>query len=349
MAWSIGSAIAIPDPNYALVPEAASRDVAAMTAPAERLVPRSFALLTDAPDKLRQRMLPMSTADTAGNGPLAVELATRSLLSVHAAKVGLLVLSSTSKKGLRFVTSISDLADRINPGSKKVTRPMHLRTADGLIELAHLRVEFDDGRWFRLFDLVVPPLHLAEADAATYAKVLREPFGIGPTGSFMERATGGSFMVNLKGLLALPNQQDALVRHYVRACYDWNRAFLDGHGGFNPQRVREWDVLAWGAEVNDLPQRVVEYVAASPARKRELKRRRAPDTSRACKDVLEHLDHLHQLGLMRLERGARGETFRIMPPAEYVGLRQDLHADSTAKAQRKPKGRPKGKGGAGKT
>ena len=298
---------------------------------AARLVPRSFALLSEIKGHERrphQTVLALEREDDSTALAVAVAGATNYAISPLAAKYALLILASEEvRTGKPQRSTLGRFAAEAYPDTR--IQPRELRaSALALDELRRLFVYLPNGAKVQVFDTT-------SAAAPEYA--LKDlPIVSGLTRSFAVALAGGlsggalrgneyngDFLVNLDGAMRLPTKRPATLRHYIRAAAHWNAAFKPG-GAFDPGKLPAYTARKWASMTNSIPPAAVAYLLADGKRKRTTSTG-AAQWSKDRKAMLDDLDFLHAEGLVVVEKVGK-DGLRLLPPA--------VHLEAWAKARK---------------
>lgn len=310
MSWAVGgpgmSAVELDSDRYALEPTAAAA-----------LLPRTYALLPADHEKQ-----PHQTCLALEHGepdvlPLAVAQAQGFVLSPDAGKLSLLFLASDAvRRGELARSTLGELAAWTHPGTKRIQARELRATAAGMDEARSLFLFLPDGTKVQVFDVQTPrtpgtarsDMVLHYSITRTFARALSEFSQRRPT-----PAWAGEFLVNLTGLMKLPNKEPTLVRHYIRAAAMWNAAFDYGSGKFDPAKLKGRTVDDFAILANTLPPAAVEYLRAKGDARGPVSRRVTLHKER--KRVLDNFDDLAARALVRIEK--RGDLYRLLPPEAH--------------------------------
>jgi hypothetical protein len=313
ISWAFGgqSTVKVDGDTYAQTPDVA-----------KALVPRSWPLLKGAEQSKPHQAVLAFEAPERDTLPVAVVGATQYAITPTAAKVAVLALANDNiKRGHMQSIGLGELAQLIHPSSKRIQARELEATSAALDELRRLFVYLPDGGKVPLFgtkSAINPKTATAELRVLVgLTSEFLHTLKTGITGPALRGGEyRGEFLVNLDGMMRISNKRPSLLRHSIRAYAHWNAAFKPGSDGrFDASRMPAFSVEKWAALANSLPPGVVEYLAANED-KRDTSTRRAQLTKER-KAVLEDLDELEAMGLVRVEKLSRYE-FKLLPPESYL-------------------------------
>jgi hypothetical protein len=308
------------------------RDAAEVRSLVGAKLSRSYRLLP-AGHEARPHHTSLSLEDEGESLPMTVAGSNGYVLSPHAAKLALLLLASDQvKRGGLATSTLRQLTERIYAGAKRIQARDVVTTAEGLDELRKMFLYMPDNRKIQVFDVE----SLKAPEKARGDEVLR----LGLTRVFCDelrqadsanglrgpRLSGreyrGEFLVNLTGIMRLPNRQPALMRYYMRCAASWNASFRQG-GEFDAEKLPAMTVEQWAAIANDLPEGVVEYLTAQ--QEGRVTANRKPQLSMARKATRESFEMLKEQGLIRLQEN--GKLIKPLPPEAYLEAWAQLRRD----------------------
>lgn len=301
-----------------------------------KLLPRSWALLPKGRERRpHQTILPLELVEEPETLAVMVAQAQGYVITPQASKLALFWLASPEiRDGGIARATIGDLAKgTLGESVKRIQQRELVETARALEELDWLHIYLPDETKFRIFSVRRPwtPKH-AKADMEAY-------FGIDPHfadllkkgihgGQLHGNEYDGDFLINLTGMMQLPNKRPALLRHYVRAAAHWNAYFVPGKPGtFDRSRMPFYDLREWASMTNCLPLAVVEYLKADPEKRKTLARSRKVSASQAIAAVRTELEELHDRKLVQVEK--HGEGYRMVPPRAYLDAKQIVRTEGT--------------------
>jgi hypothetical protein len=317
MSWLFGgTTITVDGSDYVQEPGFAKR----------LLVPSHAPLLADGErTRPEQISLPFVFPDQEDE-PLAVAVtnATKWAIGAVASKVALLALADThawegrfiSASALEFVKLVSSDVQRLQ------VRDLE-RVGVAFHELGKLVLVLPDYTKVRPFDTRSP------VSTSSITRDMKLGIALGPgflsavEPLYRGRDRGpynGSFLLNLSGVLKLPNKAPALIRHIVRASAAWNAATGDrDRGGYDPAKQPYFTLDEWAQLTNSYPPRVWEYLASHSDQRKSAQSRRV-DRHRERKAVREDLERLvDEYNLAKLEsKGRTTVRYRLAPPAEWL-------------------------------
>lgn len=293
------------------------------------LVPRSWSLLPSDREKYpHQTSLPLSIGE-ADALPVVVSQNQGVVMSTIAGKIALLVLASPDvQEGDMVHTTLAEITRLVCP-AKRIQQREITDTMKAINELDKLSLFLPDGRKLRIFDVTQswaperagPGLPIYYGLTKNFALVFEE---IRARGFAQPALRGqeytGDFLMNLSGMLSLPNNEPALLRYYTRACAEWNAASVAGD--FNPALAPARTAEEWAIRANALGHGVVEYLeskATGQAGKLEVWRKAEAHKSR--KKAADDLAQLEGCKLVRLESTGRG-ALRVLPPDNWLEARR---------------------------
>lgn len=333
ISWGFGAPgvrVKVDDDEYATTPTIATK-----------LVPRTYALLpSDHGKRPHQTSLPLDYGGAPEVLPVAMTDATQYAISPVGAKLAILVLADQVIRGGKLSqVQLGDLAKRVHPLATRI-QPRELETsARALDELRRLFLYLPDGTKVQVFDVQSP------ANAKTATADMRLHLGLTRTmvtamSSLLESDAGngrsyrGEFLVNMSGLMRLPNKQPALLRHAMRAAAHWNAAFNPSTGAFDPNKLRTYSLEEWAIMTNSLAPAAADYLhakrrgAQGPDRRRQL----SQETHRIG-DELEQLAKEHHIIVLEKKAG----KLVILPPESWREARGQMKK-SGGRPSRKPEG-----------
>lgn len=306
------------------------------------LVPRGWSLLPADRDKYpHQACLPMASEEHDAL-PIVVSQNQGVVMSTIAGKLALLILASPDVQngGMSYAT-LSEMARLVYPGASRVQQREVTATMSAVNELGKLFLYLPDGRKLRIFDVTQswaperagPSLPIHYGLTRTFLGALQEV----RAKKFAQRVLQGQeytgdFLMNLSGMLALPNNRPTLLRYYTRACALWNAVHVAGN--FDPARAPAMTPDEWALRANALSHGVVEYLDAKAAGNRKaIKPWHKAEAHKNRKDAIGDLDDLAARGLVVLGKSGRSDTIRILPPDNWKEARA-LGADKGARPHR---------------
>lgn len=291
------------------------------------LVSRSWSLLPHDRDKYPHQMcMPLSTECDAL--PVVVSQNQGVVMSTIAGKLALLILASPDvQSGEMSYATLGELARLVYPAARIQPREV-AGTFSAVNELSRLYLYLPDGRKLQIFDTTqtwaperaspstVIHYGLTRSFMAVFDEIRSKAFS---RPKMRGQEFTGDFLMNLSGMLSLPNNQPALLRYYTRACALWNAACVTG--AFDPAKITEATPDEWAMRANTLSHGVVEYLEARAAGNMgAIKPWHKSEASKVRKDVVKDLDNLAERGLVTLVKCKRGAV-RILPPANWLEAR----------------------------
>lgn len=293
------------------------------------LVPRSWQLLPHDRDKYpHQTSLPMATEEQEAL-PVVVSQNQGVVMSTVAGKLALLIFASPEvQDGEMSYVTLGELTRLVYPNGRVQQREV-AATMSAVNEIGKLFLYLPDGRKLRIFDVTQSwapdragasmPIHygLTRTFLGAFEEVRNRTFS---RSVLQGQEYTGDFLMNLSGMLALPNNQPALLRYYTRACALWNAACVTGQ--FDPSKVALATHEDWAIKANTLSHGVVEYMEAKAAGNlRALKPWHKSEASKSRKDVANDLDDLEGRGLVVLSKSSKAGTIRVLPPENWLEAR----------------------------
>ena len=290
------------------------------------LVPRSWSLLPHDRDKYpHQTCLPIDK-DEHDALPIVVSQNQGVVMSTVAGKLALLIFASPDVQGgeMSYIT-LGELARLVYP-KRRIQQREVAAAMSAVNELGKLFLYLPDGRKLRIFDVTQswaperagPSMRihygLTRTFLGAFEEVKRRTFS---KSVLQGQEYTGDFLMNLSGMLALPNNQPALLRYYTRACALWNAACVTGD--FDPSKVALATPEEWATRANALSHGVVEYLEAKAAGGDVPDRRRQLSAER--KNITDDLDELADRGLVVLGKPGKTGALRVLPPGNWLEAR----------------------------
>lgn len=313
----------------------------------DALLPKTWQLLPkDHDTRPHQTAWPMAT-DGNEPEPFAVALASSAgasklqrIMGTEAAKIALLVLADpqVQKAGLTRA-QLGQLTRMVRPGAKRIQPRDYVATASALEELKGLHTFLPDWRKVQIFDVTTPftpkaargDMEILAGITGTFREVLARARDRQLTGPNLRgNEFAGWFLVNIDGVMRLPNTEPHLLRLYVRAAATINAAFhLDG-AGFDSSKLSGYTIDRWAALANALPHGVAEHLQAkSKSRSRIVE---ATKARRALRDDLDALRDEYQL--VRIEKV--GDKYKLLPTEGHLEAWQVMRAKGTERVSLLP-------------
>jgi hypothetical protein len=287
------------------------------------LLPRSWALRPkDHVRRMWQTMFPFVYDHGADDLPLVAASSARFVLSPLASKVMIVASVDTRvNHGELAEVSIGQIARFTKPSVPRLRARDYADVALAFRELESLHVYPPDWREVRVFNVekIAAP-EMARPD-------MRVLYGLNPifvrrlirervTGDYLtSREYRGWYLINLTGLMALPNERPAMLRYLLRASAEWNAACRYPSGQYDESKVTYRPLEDFASDANALPMGVVSYLSATGALRRQLASRRS-DLRDARDRAREDFRSIEARGLWRLEE--REGLFRRLPTRAHL-------------------------------
>jgi hypothetical protein len=290
------------------------------------LVPRSWSLLPHDRDKYpHQTSLPMAI-DEQEALPVVVSQNQGVVMSTVAGKLALLIFASPDVQcGEMSYLTLGELTRLVYPSGRIQQREV-ATTMAAVNELDKLFLYLPDGRKLRIFDVTQswapdragPSMRIHYGLTRTFLGAFEEVKQRTFSRSVLQgQEYTGDFLMNLDGMLSLPNNKPALLRYYTRACALWNAACVTGK--YDPAKVTPATPEEWAIRANTLSHGVAEYMEAKAAGESAPDRRRQLSAER--KNIADDLDDLATRGLVVLSKSSKAGTVRVLPPENWLEAR----------------------------
>jgi hypothetical protein len=304
------------------------RFTAQPSAPRVRVVPNSWSIV-QAAEMQRRPHQTLLALEFPGNTPLTLAMVGQPGTVIRAPGGKLLVLMlATAHGGDMTKGSLKELARYLYPGSR-IQRSHLEQVAKVLTSAGDLCAVLPDGTAIRCFDVRWPAVGVDPDQTVGWGlgrffldmahKATAKAHGLGHL--------HGEFVVNLTGIMRLPRRH-SLLRNYIQAGALWNDAHTPKRPGeFNPDYLERYTIEQWAAMVNTLSIGAVAYRTGKRGRRQSL-----ADDKRATRKDLEDL---HDLGMIRLERGGRSGEITLLPPGDLLEARRLIRGG--AARPKKPK------------
>jgi len=300
-----------------------------------RLVPRTWSLLPeDHSRRPHQASFPMALdGGEPETLPVAVANSQGVVMSTGAAKYSLLFLAMDAHaRGGLSASTLGDLTAFTRPSASRLQQRDYVSAAEEIAEAKALHVFLPDETKVQIFDVQTPwtPRHarpemqIWHGLTRTFQQTIRE----GMRGRLLRgNEYSGAFLVNISGVMALPNKNPLLLRLYIRQAAAWNAAFKFPSGRFDKGELpfQSRDEIA--RITNAMPRGAVEYLLAKGEERTKLASTRRALVSRGRKDVLDGLEALadeYKLGKLE-KQGADG--FRLLPTKEHEAAWAEMRSN----------------------
>lgn len=294
------------------------------------LLPKSWALFP--PDHYRRPHLTSLPLDGSKGDTLPVALASgqSSMMSTISAKLALVILASPQvRAGNLAKSTLGELTAWTRPPQLRLRSRDHETTARSLDELRSLFIFLPDNTKVQVFDIQSPGrpedaapdmlLHYGLTGTFTEALARANRGELGGQHILAGRPLQGQeyrgeFLLNLTGIMRLPNTQPNLLRYYIRFAAHWNAAFCASNGAFDAEKMLARSLEDWAALANALPPNVVEYLSAKRmGQATQDQRRRLSEERKHAREDLEALEGEYKL--IRILKV--GDLWKPLPPDDY--------------------------------
>ena len=314
ISWALGAPgdTIVDGDKYAHEPTIATNALSA-----NALVPKSYGIEglfpADYLDRPHTTLLPLEHDEHEAIFAVAMAEATQYAISPVAGKEALLLLASAVETGdqpQRIV--IGDIAQRINPETKRLKKSHYINVARGFNQLRGLFVYFKDYRRVPCFDIWEAPWTPEHASKKMEIVARVHPALLHRVGAYdkVQNPFRGYFLINLSGAMALPTKKSGLLRLYVRTAAGWNSGWKPGTKGKpDPTQIPARTLTEWAALTNSMSPAAVEYLRSKGKSGRRQK------ISDARREIREWFDDLEGRNLVRLEKPGRDLVQPVWPKA----------------------------------